>query len=150
MEHQKLTLTRLRLSRVTAAYPAKDVGGAAEQRTLTTTAECGSRRQAQKTNPMRPILLAIALGFRLSYAAAPEVTKVEPPDWAAEPKGITLRMLVTGRNLAGPTVRSTFRTGPVKVSQSGTHLFVDLSIPKSAAPGSYPLDIATPDRKSVV
>ena len=96
---------------------------------------------------MRPILLAIALGFRLSYAAAPEVTKVEPPDWAAEPKGITLRMLVTGRNLAGSTVRSTFRTGPVKVSQSGTHLFVDLSIPKSAAPGSYPLEIATPEGK---
>src|ERR1019366_8620526 len=28
-----------------------------------------------------------------------------------------------------------------------THLFVDLSIPKSAAPGSYPLEIATPEGK---
>jgi len=97
--------------------------------------------------PMRPIILAIALGLRLAYAAAPVVTKVEPPDWPVEPKGITLRMLVTGRDLAGSTVRSPFRTGPVKVSRSGTHLFVDLSIPKSAEPGKYPLEIATPEGK---
>jgi len=94
---------------------------------------------------MRPIILAVALGLRLSYAAAPAVTKVEPPDWPIEPNGITLRMLVTGRDLAGSRVRSTFPTGPVRVSQNGTHLFVDLRIPKSAVPGRYSLEIATPE-----
>ena len=57
-------------------------------------------------------------------------------------------MLVTGRNLAGAAVHSRFRTGPVKVSQSGTHLFVDLTIPKAAAPGQYPLEIVTPEGKA--
>ncbi|MGD0776965.1 MAG: alpha-amylase family glycosyl hydrolase [Candidatus Solibacter sp.] len=94
---------------------------------------------------MRPVVWVLALGFRLSYAAAPVATKVEPPDWPVEP--ITLRMLVTGRNLAGSTVRSPFRTGPVKVSESGTHLFVDLTIPKAAAPGQYPLEIVTREGK---
>ena len=96
---------------------------------------------------MRPIILAIALGFRLAYANAPVVTKVEPPDWPVEPQGITLRMLVTGRDLTGATARSTFPTGRVKVSRSGTHLFVDLTIPMTAAPGSYPLEITTPEGK---
>ncbi len=81
---------------------------------------------------------------RLAFAAAgPVVTKVEPPDWVAEPNGITLRILATGRNLDGAAVRSRFRTGPVTVSPSGTHLFVDLVIPPHAAPGKCPLEIST-------
>ena len=81
--------------------------------------------------------------LQLAYAAAPAVSKVEPPDWPRERGGITLRMLITGTDLAGAAVRSTFRTGTVKVSASGTHLFVDLTVPASAKPGSYPLHITT-------
>src|SRR5208283_2197979 len=92
---------------------------------------------------MKPTILLFALCWRLASAAAPSVTKVEPPDWPVEPQGITLRMLVTGRNLAGAKVHSRYRAGPVKVSPSGTHLFVDLTIPKSTAPGKYPLEIVT-------
>ncbi|MBZ5725523.1 MAG: alpha-amylase [Acidobacteriia bacterium] len=83
--------------------------------------------------------------MRLALAAAPVVTKVEPPDWVSERNGITLRILATGRNLAGAAVRSRFRTGPATVSASGTHLFVDLVVPPRAAPGDCPIEIATSD-----
>jgi len=96
---------------------------------------------------MKPTILVMALGLRVACAAGPAVTKVEPPDWPVEPQGITLRMLVTGTNLAGSTVHSSFPTGAVKVSQSGTHLFVDITIPKAPVPGRYPLQIVTPQGK---
>ena len=96
---------------------------------------------------MKPAIFTIALGFRLAFAAGSAVTKVEPPDWPVEPQGITLRLLVTGRGLTASAVHSRFHTGPVAVSQSGTHLFVDVTIPKGAAAGSYPLEITTPDGK---
>lgn len=83
------------------------------------------------------------LSLRLAVGASPAVTKVEPPDWPVEPGGITLRMLVTGSDLAGAAVRCRFRTGAPAVSASGTHLFFDLTIPANARPGSYPLTIAT-------
>jgi len=92
---------------------------------------------------MKLIIPVIALSLRLAIAAGPVVTKVEPPDWPADTRGITLRMLVTGRNLTGATVRAPYRTGPVTVSRSGTHLFVDLAIPKAARPGKCALEIAT-------
>ena len=65
-------------------------------------------------------LLAAVVFLRLGFAAAPGVTKVEPPDWAAGPKATSLRLLATGRNLAGAAVRSAFHTGPVTISLSGT------------------------------
>jgi glycosidase len=97
---------------------------------------------------MRRSILVVALGLRVCYGAAPAITKVEPPDWPSEPQGITLRLLITGHDLAGSTVRSSFRTGNVKVSASGTHLFVDLTLPKAAAPGKYPLEVVTKDGRA--
>jgi len=78
-----------------------------------------------------------------TVAASPTVAKVEPPDWPVEPNGITLRILVTGTGFAGARVRSGFATGPVKTFQSGTHLFVDVTIPKGVRAGKYPLTIST-------
>jgi glycosidase len=89
----------------------------------------------------RLFLTGLALA-RLVFAAPPAVTKVEPPDWMAEPNGITLRMLVSGQNLAGATVRSPFHTSAIQVSASGTHVFFDLTVPPNAAPGAYPIEIA--------
>jgi neopullulanase len=93
-------------------------------------------------NAMQRVLLTIVL-LRLAAAATPAVIKVEPPDWAVEPRGITLRMLLTGTGLAGATVHSVFRTGRTTASASGTHLFFDLTLPPSAHPGSYPLRVTT-------
>jgi glycosidase len=79
----------------------------------------------------------------LGWAASPVVTKVEPPDWVVEPDGITLRLLVTGSDLAGARVGAQFATSRVLISQNGTHLFCDVAIPANAAPGSYPIHITT-------
>jgi glycosidase len=93
---------------------------------------------------LRAVLLC-AVCLRAAFAAAPAVTKVEPPDWVAEPGGVTLRMLVTGHDLAGASVKSEFPASRVTVSTGGTHLFVDLTLPPNAAPGAHPLQIVTAD-----
>ncbi len=86
------------------------------------------------------LFLALA---QLALAASPAVIRVEPPDWFVEPQGITLRMLVTGSDLAGASIRARFPVGNVAVSASGTHLFFDLKVTPQAAPGKYPIHIST-------
>jgi glycosidase len=93
---------------------------------------------------MRRFLLA-AMWLECALAAVPVVTKVEPPDWIAEPRGAALRILITGANLRGATVRSDLRTGQVNVSTSGTHLFVALTLPPGSRPGAHPLTVQTAD-----
>jgi hypothetical protein len=66
---------------------------------------------------------------------------VEPPDWPAEAQATTLRVLLTGRNLAGARVDAPFPTGRVTISASGTHLFLDLQLPPHASPGTYSLRV---------
>jgi neopullulanase len=94
----------------------------------------------------RILLAAICLG--VAMAAGPVVTKVEPPDWVAGPGGTSLRILVTGANLAGAAVEAALPTGPALVSGSGTHLFVDLKLPPGTPPGQYPLTIRTAEGTS--
>lgn len=88
------------------------------------------------------------VSLRLVSAAAPMITKVEPPDWMSEPQGITLRMLLTGSGLNGAAVHSRFSISQVRVSSSGTHLFCDLRIPPHAPPGRYALEIQTETGKA--
>lgn len=78
-------------------------------------------------------------------AAPPSVVKVEPPDWPSEDRATAVRILVTGRNLAGARVDATFPTKRLAVSPTGTHLFVDLQLPAHAKPGSYPIRVRTTD-----
>lgn len=93
---------------------------------------------------MKLAVLLLSVSALTGRAASPAVTKVEPPDWPADSQAITLRMLVTGSGFAGATVHSQFRTGAVKASASGTHIFFDLTLPANARPGKYPVEIATP------
>jgi glycosidase len=83
---------------------------------------------------MLPLLL-----LQLALAAPPAVTKVEPPDWPAEPRATTLRVLVTGSNLTDIAVSAPFKTANVKAT--GTHAFFDLQLPANAPPGPYPIRI---------
>lgn len=87
-------------------------------------------------------MLLLVLVVR-AFGAAPVVTKVEPPDWVAEPHGITLRLLLTGSGLASAKVQAAFPADSLLASASGTHLFLDLKIPAQAQPGNYPLRITT-------
>ena len=92
---------------------------------------------------MRTLALFLGVTLRLGFAQ-PVVTKVEPPDWPAPAQGAKLRLLITGTGLANAGVRAQLVTGPVKVSASGTHLFVDLTLPGNLPPGKYPLEVTTP------
>ncbi len=71
------------------------------------------------------------------------VSKVEPPDWPVPAHATTLRLLLTGRDFTGAAVKAQFKTGNVAVSRSGTHLFVDLTIPAGARAGACGLQITT-------
>ena len=88
-------------------------------------------------------VLAIVFLARLAAAAAPAVTKVEPPDWPAASKATTLRMLVTGSGFSGAAIHSSLPTAAVRVGPGDTHVFFDLTIPAGAKPGAYPIEIRT-------
>jgi len=76
--------------------------------------------------------------------AAPTVTKVEPPDWWVGHSINPVRLLVRGRHLAGARVScGTLACGNVRISAPGTNLFVDVTVPAGAAPGTYPITLRT-------
>ena len=92
----------------------------------------------------------LILIFACSVAApqgSPSVTKVEPPSWWARHTINPVRLLVRGRNLQGARVRAT-RAGTtvsnVVVNKPGSYVFLDVNIHPSAPPGSYPLEMETP------
>lgn len=109
---------------------------------------------------MRPIFRTF--GLILFFAAAtvcprcellfpmpesePVVLTVEPPNWWAGHSINPVRLLIRGRNLAGARVTSTtsvLKAGPVRVSEAGTSLFVEVTIDAAAPPGPCPLRITT-------
>ncbi len=95
---------------------------------------------------MKRLLLIFAVG-RL-FGAAPEITKVEPPNWWVGHTLNPVQLLIHGKNLKGAMVRSAERgvkPGEAFSNAAGTYLFVDLDIQKNAKPGSYPLQIVTRD-----
>jgi neopullulanase len=89
---------------------------------------------------------ASGLAILLALAAAPEVTKVEPPSWWPGHSLHPLRVLVQGRNLAGGRVAAApgVQVRNVRVNDAGTYLFADLLIAPGAAPGRKTLRVTTP------
>ena len=91
------------------------------------------------------VLASLCLGAGAATAQAPVVEKVDPPNWWTGSTINPVRVLVRGRNLAGARARcARVRCGAVRVNDAGTYLFVDVTIPGGAAPGSYPFSIVTP------
>jgi glycosidase len=97
--------------------------------------------------------VAVMLAFLLGLAAicpaqtAPEVLKVEPPNWWAGHTINPVRVLVRGRNLRGARVQNPgngIGVGPAQVNAAGTYIFVDVAIGANAAPGRRALRITTP------
>lgn len=92
------------------------------------------------------IALAIAASAVMAQGTgAPEVLKVEPPNWWANHSINPVRVMIRGRNLKGATVTAAtgMRATNIKVNDAGTYLFVDLTIPRTAKPGSAPLRLRT-------
>ena len=92
--------------------------------------------------------LALIFAACRLIAAAPEVSKVEPPNWWVGHSVNPVRLLIYGKNLKGATVKSSepgVKPGQVQASAAGTYLFVEIAIQENAKPGSYSLQITTPD-----
>ncbi|HEX8186176.1 MAG TPA: alpha-amylase family glycosyl hydrolase [Blastocatellia bacterium] len=95
----------------------------------------------------RPECVARDASVALPAQAAPEVMKVEPPNWWPRHSINPVRVMIRGRNLAGAQVVATGAglrvTGQPKVNANGTYLFVDVSIVAGAQPGARKLAITT-------
>ncbi len=103
---------------------------------------------------VRTTLTRLSLLFVLSACCAllgfaqtaPEVSKVEPPNWWPGHSLNPVRVLLRGRNLTGARVEAVgagLRVGLVRVNAAGTYLFVDVSIAPQAQPGPRKLRLTT-------
>src|SRR5262245_9836429 len=91
------------------------------------------------------VALLLAHGESLA-AAAPEISKVEPPNWWPGHSINPVRLLMRGRNRTGATVKTSgqgISIGLTRVNAAGTYLFVDVLIDPLASPGSRTLQIST-------
>lgn len=97
--------------------------------------------------PLRLITLLALPAARLA-AAAPAVTRVEPPNWWSGPSLNPVRLLISGTNLARARVESPagFDTTNLRVNDHGTYLylFLDRHLPTNAVAGTVPLRIIPP------
>ena len=94
----------------------------------------------------RSMLLLLFATSTGAAASAPEVLKVEPPNWWAAHTINPVRVLVRGHNFHGARVSSTrAETQPsaVVVNAAGSYLFVSVAINPAARPGDYPLMLET-------
>jgi glycosidase len=79
-------------------------------------------------------------------AAAPAVTKVEPPNWWIGHSINPVRLLIRGTNLEGARAVADgpgLGIGLTRVNAAGTYAFVDVSIARNATPGTHPLRLIT-------
>jgi glycosidase len=89
-------------------------------------------------------LTALCLSAGAGAAQAPVVEKVDPPNWWADHSINPVRLLIRGRNLTGASMDCP-RVGcsGVRANAAGTYAFVDVSVPRRLAPGTYPLTLRT-------
>ena len=93
----------------------------------------------------RYALASMLLGATSLHAQAPTVNKVEPPNWWGNHSINPVRLLIHGSNLSGAGFECGKLTcGKATTNANGTYAFVDVTIPKTATPGSYPLTLRTP------
>ncbi len=87
--------------------------------------------------------VAWGCGAPVSQAAAPRVTRVEPPSWWRGHTWNPVRLLISGSGLAGTTVEAPqgYRVSDVRSDESGTYLFASVQIPPDAEAGAGALRV---------
>jgi glycosidase len=102
---------------------------------------------------MRLFASAFVLYGQLLFAAPPAVSKVDPPSWWAGHSINPVRLLVRGTGLQRPRVTAAspgFHAGNLRVNDSGSYLFFDLSVPRAAKPGSVKLSVSTAEGEAAI
>jgi glycosidase len=86
----------------------------------------------------------LAFAGTLLQAQAPVIEKVDPPNWWGSHTINPVRVLIRGKHLGGAQlVCPKLRCARVSVNAAGTYAFVDVTIPATARPGTYPLTLRT-------
>ncbi len=95
-------------------------------------------------NPL--VLLLTLLGSLEALAQAPQVTKVEPPNWWVGHSINPVRVMIRGTYLSGgrvDTLGQGTRIGLTRINAAGTYLFTDVWVGSAAEPGPQHLRIST-------
>ncbi len=96
--------------------------------------------------------LVVPLALTLSQPApAPEIEKLDPPNWWLGHSIDPVRVLIRGKHLQGARVEGSTDVsgGLTSVNATGTYLFVDVRIGSAAAPGEKLLRVVTPGGTTV-
>ena len=99
------------------------------------------------------ILTICGLSALAGAQTAPQVLKVEPPNWWANHSINPVRLLVRGANFQNARVlskNSSLKVSNIRVNDSGDYLFFDVTIPKNAKPAKYEFEVSTARGKTLV
>ena len=110
---------------------------------------------------IKTIFLVTAMIFLPSFVAAqnktapnaPQIEKVEPPNWWANHSINPVRLLVRGANFQGAKVSSankSLKISNVRVNTRGDYLFFDVEIASDAKVGKYDFEVSTANGKTNV
>ena len=86
-------------------------------------------------------------------SAAPQVSKVEPPNWWTNHSINPVRLLVRGTNFQNAQVKSLdkhLKVSNIRVNLRGDYLFFDVTIAPNAKVGKYDFEISTASGKTNV
>ena len=86
-------------------------------------------------------------------SAAPQVSKVEPPNWWANHSINPVRLLVRGTNFQNAQVKSLdkhLNVSNIRVNSRGDYLFFDVTIAPNAKVGKYDFEVSTASGKTNV
>jgi glycosidase len=96
------------------------------------------------------VLTAVLVSTTLG-AQAPVIEKVDPPNWWGQHSINPVRVLIRGKHLTGASLTCPrLQCARVSVNAAGTYAFVDVTIPATARPGSYPLTLRTANGQAPV
>ena len=95
--------------------------------------------------PFQILSYVLFCGAACLGAGAPQVSKVDPPNWWPGHTINPVRLLIRGEDLGGASVKTPagLQAANVRVNERGTYLLVDLTVGTNMAPGEYPLQIHT-------
>lgn len=104
---------------------------------------------------MRRLLLpALLLCTTLpAFAQAPDIDKVEPPNWWVGMVWNQVQLMIYGDNLAGVTAAfedPALRLTGIHTLESSSYAFIDFEVPEDLAPGEYALTISNGDGSATV
>ncbi len=88
-----------------------------------------------------------------SVSVAPQIFKVEPPNWWANHSINPVRLLVRGANLNNAKVSSpnkSLKISGIRVNSRGDYLFFDISIAPNVKVGKYDFEVSTASGKTKV